>query len=47
MTVWNEVEDALEKIIDDYEKVNHVISLYQDDRSRMEVELNFIIGTPR
>ena len=35
MTVWNEVEDALEKIIDDYEKVNHIISLYQDDRSRL------------
>ncbi|TRO56306.1 methyltransferase domain-containing protein, partial [Candidatus Bathyarchaeota archaeon] len=35
MTVWNEVEDALEKIIDDYEKVNHVISLFQDDRSRL------------
>jgi len=35
VTVWNEVEDALEKIIDDYEKVNHVISLFQDDRSRL------------
>ncbi len=35
MTVWYEVEDALEKIIADYEKVNHVISLYQDDRSRL------------
>lgn len=35
MTVWNEVEDALEKIIDDYEKVNHVISAYQDDRTRL------------
>ncbi len=35
MTVWNEVEDALEKIIDDYEKVNHVISLFQDERSRL------------
>lgn len=35
MTVWYEVEDALEKIISDYEKVNHVISLYQDDRSRL------------
>ena len=47
MTVWNEVEDALEKIIDDYEKVNHVISLYQDDRSRL-IGLNkigYIEGT--
>ena len=35
MTVWYEVEDALEKIIDDYEKVNHVISAFQDDRSRL------------
>ncbi|MCW4048720.1 MAG: class I SAM-dependent methyltransferase, partial [Candidatus Bathyarchaeota archaeon] len=36
MTVWIEVEDALEKIIDDYEKVNHVISLFQDDRNRLK-----------
>ena len=35
MTVWHEVEDALNKIIKDYEKVNHVISLFQDDRSRL------------
>ena len=35
MTVWYEVEDALEKIIADYEKVNHVISAFQDDRSRL------------
>lgn len=35
MTVWREVEDALEAIIRDYEKVNHVISLYQDDRARL------------
>ena len=35
MTVWTEVEDALEKIIDDYEKVNHVISAFQDDRARL------------
>ena len=34
MTVWSEVEDALEAIIGEYEKVNHVISLYQDDRNR-------------
>ena len=47
MTVWYEVEDALEKIIGDYEKVNHVISLYQDDRSRL-IGLNkvgYIQGT--
>lgn len=35
MTVWREVEDALEAIIRDYERVNHVISLYQDDRARL------------
>lgn len=35
MSVWNEVEEALESIIDDYEKVNHVISLFQDDRVRL------------
>jgi demethylmenaquinone methyltransferase/2-methoxy-6-polyprenyl-1,4-benzoquinol methylase len=35
VTVWNEVEEALETIIDDYEKVNHVISLFQDDRARL------------
>lgn len=34
MTIWREVEDTLEEIIDDYERVNHVISLYQDDRVR-------------
>lgn len=35
MTVWREVEDALEAIIEDYERVNHVISLFQDDRARL------------
>lgn len=35
MTVWSEVEEALEEIIDDYERVNHVISLFQDDRCRL------------
>jgi len=35
VTVWYEVEDALEQIIADYEKVNHVISAFQDDRSRL------------
>jgi demethylmenaquinone methyltransferase/2-methoxy-6-polyprenyl-1,4-benzoquinol methylase len=35
VTVWREVEDALEAIIDDYERVNHVISLFQDDRARL------------
>jgi len=34
VTVWPEVEDALEAIIEEYEKVNHVISLYQDDKVR-------------
>ena len=34
MTVWREVEDALEAIITEYERVNHVISLFQDERAR-------------
>lgn len=34
LTVWHEVEEALEAIIDDYERVNHVISFFQDDRAR-------------
>jgi demethylmenaquinone methyltransferase/2-methoxy-6-polyprenyl-1,4-benzoquinol methylase len=34
VTVWGEVEDALEEIIGEYERVNHVISIYQDDRTR-------------
>jgi ubiquinone/menaquinone biosynthesis C-methylase UbiE len=47
VTVWNEVEQALEEIIDDYEKVNHVISAFQDDRTRL-IGLNkigYIQGT--
>jgi demethylmenaquinone methyltransferase/2-methoxy-6-polyprenyl-1,4-benzoquinol methylase len=32
--VWFEVEEALEAIIDRYEKVNHVISLFQDEKAR-------------
>jgi demethylmenaquinone methyltransferase/2-methoxy-6-polyprenyl-1,4-benzoquinol methylase len=35
VTVWEEVVTALEQIIDEYERVNHVISLLQDDRSRL------------
>jgi demethylmenaquinone methyltransferase/2-methoxy-6-polyprenyl-1,4-benzoquinol methylase len=35
VAVWREVEDALEAIIDDYERVNHIISLFQDDRARL------------
>ncbi len=35
VTVWYEVEDALEKIIEDYEKVNHLISAFQDERTRL------------
>ena len=35
MTVWMEVEDALEAIIQEYEKVNHLISLYQDNNARI------------
>lgn len=34
VTVWREVEDALEAIIEEYERVNHVISFFQDDRAR-------------
>ena len=36
MSVWWEVEDALESIIDDYERVNHVISFFQDEKARMK-----------
>jgi demethylmenaquinone methyltransferase/2-methoxy-6-polyprenyl-1,4-benzoquinol methylase len=35
VTVWDEVVTALEQIIEEYEKVNHVISLFQDDRNRL------------
>jgi len=35
VTVWEEVVSALEQIIEEYEKVNHVISLFQDDRNRL------------
>ena len=35
VTVWGEVVDALEQIIEEYEKVNHVISMFQDDRNRL------------
>jgi demethylmenaquinone methyltransferase/2-methoxy-6-polyprenyl-1,4-benzoquinol methylase len=34
VTVWKEVEDALEAIIEKYERANHVISLFQDDSAR-------------
>jgi demethylmenaquinone methyltransferase/2-methoxy-6-polyprenyl-1,4-benzoquinol methylase len=34
LTVWREVEEALEAIILEYEKVNHLISLYQDNKAR-------------
>jgi demethylmenaquinone methyltransferase/2-methoxy-6-polyprenyl-1,4-benzoquinol methylase len=33
--IWQEVEDALEEIIDDYERVNHVIPIFQDDKTRL------------
>jgi len=35
MTVWHEVEDALEAIIQDYIRVNHLISFNQDDKARL------------
>jgi demethylmenaquinone methyltransferase/2-methoxy-6-polyprenyl-1,4-benzoquinol methylase len=34
MAVWYEVEKALEEIVEKYEKVNHVISFFQDDKAR-------------
>lgn len=34
LKVWREVEEALEEIIEEYEKVNHVISLFQDEKIR-------------
>ena len=34
MNVWVEVEEALENIISEYEKVNHIISLFQDEHMR-------------
>jgi len=36
VSVWEEVEVALDNIIDDYEKVNHLISLFQDDKTRVK-----------
>lgn len=35
MTMWREITDALERIADVYERANHIISLFQDDRARM------------
>lgn len=32
--VWEEVIESLDAIIDDYEKVNHLISFFQDDKAR-------------
>lgn len=32
--VWSEVIEALDSIIDDYERVNHLISFQQDDKVR-------------
>jgi demethylmenaquinone methyltransferase/2-methoxy-6-polyprenyl-1,4-benzoquinol methylase len=36
VTVWHEIEDALEAITDDYIKVNHIISLIQDEKARIK-----------
>lgn len=36
MALWREVEGALEEIVYDYEKVNHFISLFQDEKIRYE-----------
>ena len=35
LAVWWEAEDALEAIVDEYERVNHVISFFQDDKARI------------
>jgi demethylmenaquinone methyltransferase/2-methoxy-6-polyprenyl-1,4-benzoquinol methylase len=32
--VWDEVIESLDSIIDDYERVNHLISFFQDDKAR-------------
>lgn len=32
--VWDEVIESLDSIIDDYERVNHLISFFQDDKVR-------------
>ena len=34
--VWEEVIEALDSIIDDYERVNHLISFFQDDKARLK-----------
>ncbi len=34
--IWEEVIEALDSIIDDYERVNHLISFYQDDKARVK-----------
>jgi demethylmenaquinone methyltransferase/2-methoxy-6-polyprenyl-1,4-benzoquinol methylase len=34
--IWNEVIEALDSIIDDYERVNHLISFHQDDKARVK-----------
>lgn len=34
--VWDEVIEALDSIIDDYERVNHLISFHQDDKVRQK-----------
>ncbi|MBT3285626.1 class I SAM-dependent methyltransferase [Candidatus Bathyarchaeota archaeon] len=34
--VWKEVIEALDSIIDDYERVNHLISFFQDDKARLK-----------
>ncbi len=36
MSVWEEMGEALDKIIEDYEKINHIISLFQDDKVRLK-----------
>lgn len=33
--MWREITEALEKIVEVYERTNHIISLFQDDRARM------------
>jgi demethylmenaquinone methyltransferase/2-methoxy-6-polyprenyl-1,4-benzoquinol methylase len=36
MKNWYNIETALEEIIDDYERMNHVISMFQDEKVRFQ-----------
>jgi demethylmenaquinone methyltransferase/2-methoxy-6-polyprenyl-1,4-benzoquinol methylase len=36
MKNWHSIETALEEIIDDYERINHIISMFQDEKVRFQ-----------